>query len=452
MTEVDWTAANAESLAHLKALIRIPTVNPPGDERPAADYCAAALRAAGIEPTIIEAAPGRTNVIARLPATRPSGRGPLLLSGHLDVVPVERESWTHDPFAAIEADGCVWGRGAIDMKNGVAMSLMTAILLKRTGVELARDVIVCFVADEEAGSHHGALHLVEKHPDLIRAEYVLNEVGGYTMTIGKTRYYPIQVAEKGTCWFELTAKGEPGHGSMPHSDMAIVKLARALERLGAVRLPQHEVPVVAQFLKTIARGAPFPRNVMMPLLLAPALAGHLLDLMGKVDPAQQRGVNAMLRNTVSPTMLRAGHKVNVIPGRATATLDGRMLPGQTVERFLAEIRAVVGDDFEINVIDTHQGTSFPSETPLYEAIGRALERHDPGGVPVPYMLPAFTDSFAYQRLGAICYGFSPVRLEAGVSFTKMFHGHDERIPVEGYHWGQRLMFDLVRDFCAAGGK
>ncbi|MFO0745414.1 MAG: M20/M25/M40 family metallo-hydrolase [Myxococcota bacterium] len=448
--EPDWTRANPESLDHLKALLRIPTVNPPGNERPAAEYIAAVLRKEGLEPTLVEAQPGRTSVVARLRAERPSGQGPLLLNGHLDVVPVEPEHWTHDPFGAIEADGCVWGRGAIDMKNMVTMSLMTAVLLKRSGLPLARDLIVAFVADEEAGSHQGALHLVEHHPELVRAQYVLNEVGGHTLTIGKSRYYPIQVAEKGICWFELTAHGEPGHGSMPHPGNAVVKLARALERLGTVRLPQHEVPVVANFLRTIARGAPFPRNLMMPLLLSPALAGHLLDLMQKVDPEQQKGVNAMLRNTVSPTMVRAGSKVNVIPSRATATLDGRMLPGQTVEGFLAEVRKVVGDDLTIDVIDQHDGTTFPSDTPLYDAITKVLGRHDPDGVPVPYMIPGFTDSFAYGRLGAVCYGFSPVQLRPDLSFTKMYHGHDERIPVDGYLWGQRVLYELVRDFCLAG--
>ena len=447
-TDIDWTATNAEAIGHFKALLRIPTVNPPGNERPAAEYIAGVLRAEGIEPTLLESEPTRTSIVARLKATHPSGAGPLLLNGHLDVVPVERDHWTHDPFAAVEADGCIWGRGAIDMKNMVTMSLVTLLLLKRTNARLTRDVIVAFVADEEAGSHHGALFLVEQHPELVRAEYVLNEVGGHTLTMGKTRYYPIQVAEKGICWFQLTAKGEPGHGSMPHPGNAVVKLSRALERLGMARLPQHNNAVVSEFLKTIAKGAPFPRNLIMPLLLAPALANHLLDLMGKADPETQKGVNAMLRNTTSPTMVTAGSKVNVIPSRATAMVDGRVLPGHSVESFLAEVRQVIGDELSIDVVDQHDGTTFTSDTPLYRAITATLGRHDPAGIPVPYMIPGFTDSFAYGRLGAICYGFSPVQLRADMNFTRMYHGHDERIPLEGFLWGQRVLFELVRDFCA----
>lgn len=449
MAELAWDTFGEESIAHFKALLRIPTINPPGNEKPAAEYIAKVLTAEGIPFTLVEAAPGRTSLVARLVADRPDGRGPLLLNGHLDVVPVDPEHWTHDPFGAVEADGCIWGRGAIDMKNMVTMSLMTLIGLKRAGVQLGRDVILATVADEEAGSHNGAVYLVEKHPELVRAEYVLNEVGGHTLHIGKTRYYPVQVAEKGICWFELTAEGEPGHGSMPHPGNAVVTLARAVERLGSVALPQHAVPVVAEFLKTIAKGAPFPRSLMIPMLLQPTLAGQILKIMQRVDPEQRKGINAMLRNTTSPTMLAAGSKVNVIPSRATATIDGRILPGQTLEGFLAEVRTVIGEGLGIRVIDHHDGTTFNRETPLYTAITAALGRHDPEGVPVPYMIPGFTDSFAYGRLGATCYGFSPVRLEPGMSFTKMYHGHNERIPRAGYLWGQRVLYELVRDFAAA---
>ncbi len=445
--ELDWPAVLLESVEHFKSLLRIDTTNPPGNERVAADYISAVLTKEGIEHALLEKSPGRTSVVARL---RGSGKkGPLLLNGHLDVVPVDREKWTHDPFAAIEADGCIWGRGAIDMKNMVTMSLVTLLLLKRTGAKLERDVIFAGVADEEAGSHEGALFLVEEHPELVRAEYVLNEVGGHTLHMGAKRFYPIQVAEKGICWFELVAEGEPGHGSMPHPGNAVVKLARAIERLGRLRLPHHEVPVVERFLRTIAEAAPFPQNRALPLLMRPALAGHLLDVLARTSPGQAKSIGAMLHNTVSPTMLEAGVKVNVIPSRASAKLDGRILPGQSVEGFLAEVRAVIGDELRIVVFDQHDPATFRSDTPLFSAIEAALHRHDPGGVPVPYMIPGFTDSFAYGRLGATCYGFSPVRLGPGLDFTAMYHGHDERIPRAGYEWGQRVLFELVRDFCTS---
>ncbi len=289
---------------------------------------------------------------------------------------------------------------------------------------------------------------MEKHPELVRAEYVLNEVGGHTLHLGGSRFYPVQVSEKGICWFELTAHGEPGHGSMPHPHNAVVRLARAVAALAGARLPQHNTPVVEHFLRVLAKGAPFPHNMALPLLLEPRLAGHLLDLVARKDPDQAMGLGAMLRNTTSPTILAAGKKVNVIPSSASAQIDGRIIPGQSVEAFLAEVQRVVGDDVTINVLEQHEGTVFPSDTPLYEAIRRTLARHDPGAVAVPYMIPGFTDAFAYGKLGAVCYGFAPVRLGPELAFTRMFHGHDERIPKDGFAWGLRVLFELVRDFCA----
>ncbi|HEY8430113.1 MAG TPA: M20/M25/M40 family metallo-hydrolase [Sandaracinaceae bacterium] len=444
---IDWDAVNAEAIAIFKALLRIDTTNPPGNERAAAEHIAAILAREGIEHRIFERAPGRASLVARL---RGNGKkAPLLLNGHLDVVPADPEAWTHPPFEAVEADGCIWGRGAIDMKNMVTMGLVTLLLAKRTGLSLERDLIFAAVADEEAGSHEGALYLVEEHPEEVRAEYVLNEVGGHTLYMGETRFYPIQVAEKGICWFELTAHGEPGHGSMPRPDNAVVRLARALERLGTTRLPQHVTPVVENFLRTLAAGAPFPRNKIMPLLLSPTLAGTLLDLLKKQNLEQAIGIDAMLRNTASPTMLEAGKKVNVIPATAKARVDGRIVPGQTLRDFLDEVQRVVGPDVRITVLDHHDGTTFSEKTPLYDTIVRVLARRDPGGIPVPYMIPGFTDSFAYARLGATCYGFSPVRLGPELNFTRMYHGHDERIPVDGFTWGLRTLWEVVSEFVAA---
>jgi acetylornithine deacetylase/succinyl-diaminopimelate desuccinylase-like protein len=439
--------ASDEAIAHFKALLRIDTTNPPGNERPAADYIAGVLREAGIEHQILESRPSRASLVARL---RGNGKKkPVLLNGHLDVVPADREHWRHDPFAAVEADGCIWGRGAIDMKNMVAMSLEVLLLLKRTKAELDRDVIFAAVADEEAGSHEGALFLVERHPELVRAEYVLNEVGGHTLHFGPARYYPIQVSEKGICWFEMIARGEPGHGSMPRPGNAVVRLARAVEALGRMRLPQHNTPVVEGFIRELARRSRFPNDRLLPMLLSPAFSGPLLDTLRKKNPDQAMGIDAMLRNTVSPTMLDAGSKVNVIPSKASAKLDGRIIPGQSKEAFLDEVRRVVGDDLEIRVFDHHDGTTFDAKTELYDAIVSTLAEHDSEGVAVPYMIPGFTDSFAYARLGATCYGFSPVRLGPELNFTRMYHGHDERIPVDGFRWGLRVLYDVVERIARA---
>jgi acetylornithine deacetylase/succinyl-diaminopimelate desuccinylase-like protein len=446
-TALDWDRVAAEALGFLRELLRFDTSNPPGRERPAADYLAAVLAREGIPHQVIESAPGRANLIARLEGT--GKKAPLLLSGHLDVVPAEPERWTHPPFAAVEADGYLWGRGAIDMKNMVAMSLMALVLLKRQGLALDRDVIFAAVADEEAGSRQGSLFLVERHPALVRAEYVLTEVGGNTTHLGGARFYPIQVSEKGLCWFELQAEGPPGHGSMPHPHNAVARLARAIVALTSARLPQHNTAVVAGFVRALAARAPFPQNLLLPRLLNRRLSGPLLNRLERRDPEQARSLAAMLRNTASPTMLAAGQKINVIPSAAAVQVDGRIIPGQTLESFLAEIRAVVGDDVRLSVLEEHAGTTFESKTELFAAITRVLERHDPGAIPVPYMIPGFTDAFAYQRLGATCYGFVPLKLEPGVNFSRMYHGHDERIPVRGFSWGVRVLYELVRDFCAA---
>ena len=444
---VDWDAATAEALVHFKELLRIDTTNPPGNERAATEYLARVLDAEGIPYQVVESEPTRASLIARLSG---SGRkAPLLLNGHLDVVPVEREHWRHDPFGAEEHDGCIWGRGAVDMKNMVAMSLMTLLTFKRAGVALDRDVIFAAVADEEAGSKHGARFLVEHHPDLVRAEYVLNEIGAYTFYVGDAIFYPIQVAEKGICWFELTAHGTAGHGSMPRPDNAVVRIARAIEALGTVRLPFHAVPVVETFVRGLVERAPALAQRDAPFLVKPAFARLFLNVVRMQDPEQAIALEALLRNTASPTVVRGGRKVNVIPSSASVLVDGRMLPGQTVDAFLAEIQRVVGSDLKVTVLEQHEGQVFRTDTPLFDAIGRAIERHHPGAVAVPFMIPGFTDSHAYAKLGATCYGFSPVKMPKGMSFTALYHAHDERIPVDGFAWGLRILVDLVHEFCAA---
>ncbi|MEW6775716.1 MAG: M20/M25/M40 family metallo-hydrolase [Bdellovibrionota bacterium] len=445
--DFNWQKVRAEAVEHFKALLRIDTVNPPGNERPAADYIAKVFDREGISYKIVECEPTRASIVARLPGN--GKKKPLLLNGHLDVVPVERESWTYDPFSATEADGCIWGRGAIDMKNMVTMGLMSLVLLKRAKIPLDRDVIFAGVADEEAGSNKGSLFLATEHPDLVRSEYVLNEVGGHTLHAGKTRFYPIQVAEKGICWFELTAEGEPGHGSMPHPNNPVLRLARAIEALGKSRLPVHAIPVVEKFLRTIGKASGFPAATMLPLLTSPNLSSPIMDILEKTNLSQAISLNAMVRNTASPTGLTGSKKVNVIPSKASVQVDGRMIPGESVESFLEEIQRVVGRDLKVSILDQHPGNVFETKTELYDAICGTLRRHDPEGIPIPYMIPGFTDAFAYARLGATCYGFSPVRLGPDLNFTRMYHGHDERIPVEGFGWGVQVLYELVRDFCRA---
>jgi acetylornithine deacetylase/succinyl-diaminopimelate desuccinylase-like protein len=445
--ELDWSACAQEALGLLRDLLRVDTTNPPGNERPAAEIIARALAREGIAFELFEKEPSRTNLVARLPG---SGRkAPLLLSGHLDVVPAEADAWRHPPFAATEADGHVWGRGAVDMKNMVAMSLMTLLLLKRRRVPLDRDVIFAAVADEEAGSKNGSLFLVERHPRAVEAEFVLTEVGGHTLHVGPARFYPIQVAEKGLCWFELAAEGPPGHGSMPHAHNAVARLARAISALSRARLPQHNTEVVTAFIRALAARVPFPQSRALALLLRPTLSPTVLDWLERRNPEQALPLNAMLRNTASPTMLAGGKKINVIPSTATVAVDGRIIPGRSTESFIDEIRRVVGSDVRLTILDEHAGTTFETKTELYEAIVAVLARHDPQATPIPYMIPGFTDAFAYRKLGATCYGFAPVKLDAELKFSQLYHGHDERIPVRGFAWGLRVLYELVRDFCAA---
>ena len=449
VSAIDWQAVGREAVAHLQALIRLDTTNPPGNERIATDYIAQVLDREGVPYDVIESAPLRASLVARV---RGNGKkAPFLLNAHTDVVPAERDRWRHDPFSGEEHEGCIWGRGAIDMKNMAAMSLTILVVLRRLGVRLARDLIFAAVADEEAGSRLGSRFLVEAHPELVRAEYVLNEIGGYSYYFGDSVFYPIQVAEKGICWFELVAQGTAGHGSMPRPDNAVVRIGRAIEALGRVRLPQHNTPVVESFLRRLAEQASFPQSKAMPLLLSPKLAGILLDVLGRTDPEQAIQINALLRNTTSPTVLSGGTKVNVIPSTASVKVDGRIIPGQTVKSFLDEIQAVVGHDVKVNVSESWEGTVFNAETPLFDLLSRTLERHHPGSIPVPFMIPGFTDSHAYALLGATCYGFSPVKMPPGMNYPKLYHGHDERIPIDGFLWGLRVLFDVVHEFCADHG-
>jgi len=443
----DWAPVEAEALDLFRALLRTDTTNPPGGERAAADLLAQGLRDDGLEPTVLESAPGRANLAVRVKGdgTRP----PLLLGTHLDVVPAEAASWTHPPFGAEIHDGWLYGRGAVDMKNMVAMSAMVVRLLRRTGAPLRRDVIFAAVADEECGCRHGSTFLVDQHPDLVRAEYALGEAGGFSLHLGGVEYFPVQVAQKGVVWGRLRAKGSPGHGSMPHEDNAVVKLAEAVARLGRRRLPQHVVPEVRTMVEGLAAAQKLPLATALRAMLNPRLSPPLLRVFPNRSVA--RAFAALLANTATPTVLRAGTATNVIPGEAACEFDGRTLPGQTVGDLVREIEAAVGPDVRVETFETGEPVSAPADTDLFRCLCGALERAAPGGKPVPYVIPGYTDARAWARLGTKCYGFTPVRIakEAKVSFAELNHAHDERIPVDGFQWGLRVLWDAVTAFCTA---
>jgi len=460
MPGIDWTAEGDRCVGLLQDLIRIPTVNrgadttTEGHERPAAEGVAEYLRAAGLEPRLVEPEPGRTSVITRVAGT--GEKPPLLLTAHLDVVEAEPSRWRHPPFGGEIHDGYVWGRGAIDMKHMAAMSATVMALLAKGAHDkkLARDVIFAAVADEEAGSAKGSFWVVDQHPDLVRAEYALGEIGGFSLHLFGRTFYPIQIAEKGTCWVRATFRGQPGHGSMPDPNSAVIKLARALARLGKTRLPIHPTEAVELSFAQIAANLPQPQRAVLGKLTTPQVAGLILDYLVR-DPNQRRSFGALLSNTATPTVVRAGTKSNVIPSLATVEIDGRTLPGQSTDAFLAELREALGPadiepaDFE--VLNAHPPTTTPHETALFEQLQASLRRHDPHGIPIPFMIPGFTDAKAFSKLGTKYYGFAPVKFDPTreLDFSRMYHGDDERAPVAGLHWGLQVLFDAVVGISAA---
>jgi acetylornithine deacetylase/succinyl-diaminopimelate desuccinylase-like protein len=448
LESVDWAREGADAVELLRDLIRFDTTNPPGGEAECIAFLADYLRMAGLDPEVLSPGGGRANLVVRLRGRGDGTQGPLLLHGHVDVVAAEAARWTHPPFAGEVHDGQVWGRGAIDMKNMVAMSVAVLGLLARLQIPLRRDVIFAAVADEEAGCAAGCGWLVAEHPEKVRAEYALGEGGGFSLYVGGRPVYPIQVAEKGACWIRATARGATGHGSMPRPDNAVVRLARFLDRVGRRRLPLKASPEVARFITELAAVQPRPARDVLPLLLKPGWSGLVLDRLVR-DRAAARGLNAVLRDTATPTVLRAGGKTNVIPGSAEAELDGRIAVGSTEQELLAELRRLAGRWVDLEVL----GTSFPPtlaspDTDLFRILTEVVADHHPGAVAVPSVTPGFTDAKFWSRLGTSCYGFAPVQLEPGdAPYLELFHGDDERVRVSGFTAGLRMLADAVTRFC-----
>jgi acetylornithine deacetylase/succinyl-diaminopimelate desuccinylase-like protein len=445
---VDLPPIHLDAQQMCQALLRMDTTNPPGNERPAADYLAAKLREVGCEPTMLEPAPGRANLVVR---HRGNGkRAPLLLSAHLDVVEADASKWKYPPFSGIEAEGCLWGRGAIDMKNMAAMCTAIMRKLARDKVALERDVIFAAVSDEEAGCDVGSRWLVENHRDLVTAEYAIGESGGFSLHIANTTFYPVQVAEKGICWVRARITGEPGHGSMPRADSAVVRLGEAIERLGQAQFPVHPTRYVKDFLEAVAARQPALVRPLLRMASKPELLARITRMIPDVGFA--RSLSALLSNTASPTIVRAGGKINVIPGSAEMEIDGRMLPGQTEADFLRELGAVLGPSVELEVIKSWPATTTePVESPVFDSIRRQVLAREPESVVVPYMIPGFTDAAFFTETGAKWYGFSPVKIEkgSGIRFADMFHGHNERVPVAGLHWGTEVLDAVVREVAGA---
>ncbi|NMB76595.1 MAG: M20/M25/M40 family metallo-hydrolase [Myxococcales bacterium] len=434
----------AEALQHLKALLAIDTSNPPGNELAAARYLDGVLRAEGFTPALVETAPGRGNIVARL-----SGDGserPLLLLSHLDVVPADPARWELPPFGAQEKDGYLYGRGAVDMKHMTAMSLAVLIDLRRRGVRLKRDVIFAAVADEEAGGALGAAYLVEKHPELLRAEFALGEVGGFFARIGRHLVCLVQTGEKGCAWCRLRCRGAPGHGSIPDPDSAVHRLARALVRLRRRGLGAHPTALLRRFVELAAQDQPLATRLVLRGLLRRGLRSASLRL---IPPAQRRVFYAQLHNTASPTVLRAGDKENVHPATAEAVLDGRVVPGQSFEDFERELRAVAGRDVEIERLQWLPPLEYSCDTPLFYAIESAVLRRVPECRVIPYLTTGYTDAKHLDRLGVVTYGFAPMLNDPGENMARLTHGDNERIGLSAFAWGVDVLREVVESFCSA---
>ncbi len=431
-TDASTTSAQQEVVSLLSDLIRINTSNPTHPERPAAEWVAQQLDEVGIESTILESATGRASTIARVKGSDPS-RKPLLIHGHLDVVPADASEWSVDPFAGEVRDGYVWGRGAVDMKNMDAMTLAVIRDWARAGVQPDRDIVLAFVADEEAGGKLGAHWLVDNHPEYFAdCTDAISEVGGFSVTVGgDLRLYLIQTAEKGIGWLKLRAEGRPGHGSMVHPDNAVTELARAVTRIGAHEFPIHVTPTVREFLSKIADVTGLPIDPDNP---EPALA----QLGGMA-----RMIGASLRNTANPTMLQAGYKANVIPSSAEATIDCRFLPGYEQELY-DTIDELIGEQVSRETITADIAVETDFNTALVDEMAAALQAEDSTGVLVPYLMPGGTDAKSFSQLGIRNYGFSPLLLPPELDFAALFHGIDERVPVDALQFGVRVLDRFLR--------
>ncbi len=434
------TAAD-EVIRICQELIRIDTSNygdneGPG-ERAAAEYVMELLHEVGLEPELFESSPGRASVVVRLEGqdrTRPA----LVLHGHLDVVPAAKDDWSVDPFGAEVTDepggSLIWGRGAVDMKDMDAMILAVVRQMVREGRKPARDVVVAFFADEEAGGVYGARWAVDNRPELFEgATEAISEVGGYSVEVDGKRAYLLQTAEKGIAWLRLIADGRAGHGSQVNHENAVTELAAAVARIGQHAWPYTVTPTVDALLRGVSDLTGLPVDYEDPTTI-----DALVDALGPVA----KFVGATVRNTSNPTQLESGYKANVIPGRAEATVDVRLLPGHE-EAGMATLRELAGPNVRIEPIHLDTALEVPFSGSLVDAMVAAIDAEDPGAKVLPYTLSGGTDNKSLHRLGITGYGFAPLQLTNDLDFAGMFHGVDERVPTEALKFGTRVLDRLL---------
>jgi acetylornithine deacetylase/succinyl-diaminopimelate desuccinylase-like protein len=439
-TPDNMASVHERPLELLQNLIRFDTTNPPGNEAMCIGYINDVLTGAGFETKIMGRDEARPNLVTRL-----VGQGqapPLLMYGHVDVVTTQGQIWTHPPFEGRIADGCIWGRGTLDMKGAVAMMVAALMRAKAENYAPPGDVVLAAVSDEEAGGDYGARYLVENHADLFKGvRYAIGEAGGFTFYIDGAKLYPIMVAEKQMCWMKATVRGRGGHGSMPVHGEAMAKLARLLQQLDRHRLPVHVTPVARQMVESIAGLLPSPRALVLRQVLNPALTNRVLDLMGTTGEI----LDPLLHNTVSPTILHGSGKVNVIPCEVTVELDGRLLPGYTPQDMISELRELLGDEVEL-VIARHEPGPPEADMGLFDILSSILRETDPGSTPSPLLVSGVTDARHFSRLGIQTYGFTPMKIPPDLSFWRLAHAADERIPVEALEFGIEAIYRLMHRF------
>ena len=424
----------------LQHLIRFNTTNPPGNERACVQYLNDLLQAAGIETTILAKDANRPNLIARLPGNGTAP--PLLMQGHVDVVTTEGQAWQHDPFGGELIDGMIWGRGALDMKGGVAMMVAAFLKMQMEEITPPGDLILTILSDEEASGTMGAKFLAEEHPEQFTGvQFAIGEFGGFTMHLAGQVFYPIMVAEKQLCSLELTVRGPGGHGSSPIQGGAMAKLGQILTKLDQNRLPVHITPEVRAMYSAIAAHVAFPTSFLLRQLLNPSLTSGVLKLMG----SQRQQFDSLLRHTVSPTIVQGGYKFNVIPSEISLKLDGRILPGYQPQDLIDELRVLLEDEVEIEMFHHDPGPP-AANMALFDTLAGILREADPQGVPIPLVLPAVTDARHFARLGIQTYGFLPMQLPPEFNFSATIHAADERIPAAALDFGTAAIFKLLSRF------
>ncbi len=434
LTDAQRAELEADVVTLCQELIRIPSVNygeGKGDEKAVAEYVASKLAEVGIESKLYESAPNRVSVVARIEGSDKSRPG-LVINGHLDVVPANAADWSVDPFSGLIKDGCIWGRGAVDMKNMDAMMLAVFRLWARHNFQPERTMVVVFFADEEAGGIYGSRWMAENHPEVFAGcSETVSEVGGFSLTLASgKRVYVIETSQKGIEWMKLTAQGVASHGSVINEQNAVTRLADAVAKVGNFKWPQRITKTNEIFFRKIAElsGKAYDPNNLQPLL----------DEVGSMS----KMVGATLNNTANPSMLEAGYKANVIPQSASAVVDGRTLPGYENE-LLDTVKKLVGEHVTVESLVSDIPLEVEFGGPLVDAMMQAIKSEDPDGIPIPYLLSGGTDNKALAKLGILGYGFSPLKLPADLDFVGLFHGIDERVPVDSLQFGARTLHHFL---------